>query len=79
MIIPIRCFTCNKVLASLYKEYLRLNEINKNQSNNEIIADLEGILSRKDTKNIEIFQKLGIDRYCCRRHLLSHVDLIQKI
>ena len=79
MIIPIRCFTCNKVLASLYKEYLRLNEINKNQSNNEIIADLEGILSRKDTKNIEIFKKLGIDRYCCRRHLLSHVDLIQKI
>lgn len=79
MIIPIRCFTCNKVLASLYKEYLRQIEINKNQSNNEVIADLENILAKKDTKNLEIFKNLGVDRYCCRRHLLSHVDLIQKI
>ena len=30
-------------------------------------------------KNIEIFEKIGIERYCCKRHLISHVDIIDKI
>ena len=25
----------------------------------------------------EILDSLGVDRYCCRRMILSHVDLIQ--
>jgi len=27
----------------------------------------------------EILNKMGIHRYCCRRMLMSHVDLIQNI
>jgi DNA-directed RNA polymerase subunit N (RpoN/RPB10) len=27
----------------------------------------------------KILDKLGFDRYCCRRMLLSHVDLIDKL
>ena len=27
----------------------------------------------------EIFKKLDVDRYCCRRMLLSHVDLIDDV
>ena len=39
----------------------------------------------KDSKNDEAspaeqaFIQLGVDRYCCRRHLMTHVDIIDKI
>ena len=60
MIIPIRCFTCGKVIGSLYEEFRR--ELD------------EGKRSPK-----EILDTLGLDRYCCRRMLISHVDLIDEI
>ena len=75
MIIPIRCFTCNKILGSLYKKYSELLEINNGKE--ESIEELEEITIEKS--NVKIFEKLNIDRYCCRRHLMSHIDLIQKI
>ena len=27
----------------------------------------------------EIFKELGLHRYCCRRMIISHVDLIEKL
>ena len=27
----------------------------------------------------EIFKELGLNRYCCRRMIISHVDLIEKL
>jgi DNA-directed RNA polymerase subunit N (RpoN/RPB10) len=30
-------------------------------------------------KQMRIFDKLGVKRYCCKRHLLTHVDLINII
>ena len=27
----------------------------------------------------EIFKDLGLNRYCCRRMIISHVDLIEKL
>lgn len=85
MIIPIRCFTCNNMIASKYEKYLNATKLNY------IINDYEDLLSVlsdktnekkiEDIKNTseEIFSKLGIVRYCCKRHLLTHVDLIEKI
>lgn len=59
MIIPIRCFTCGKVIGNKWHRYLQLlNEQNE---------------------MAEIFQKLGLNRYCCRRMIISHVDLIEKL
>ena len=75
MIIPIRCFTCNKIMASLYKKYCELLEINNDKENS--ISGLEEITI--DKSNVKIFEKLNVDRYCCRRHLMSHIDLILKI
>ena len=75
MIIPVRCFTCNKILGSLYKKYTQLLELNKEDE--DIISGLDAISI--DKSNVQIFEKLKVDRYCCRRHLMSHVDLIQKI
>ena len=79
MIIPIRCFTCNKILASKYDEYKKLNQL-YNTNDDDIISVLElGIIEQKIKDSKIMFDKLGIDRVCCIRHLLTHVDLINKI
>jgi len=80
MIIPVRCFTCNKVLGNLYKSYLiQMKELNLDESN-DIISNIDEILEKGDEDKIkQVFVNLGVNRYCCKRHLLSHVDLIQKI
>ena len=80
MIIPIRCFSCNNIIASKYETYKVLS-----QKNNESSEDLIDVLNDQDQFKIiienskELFDKLGIKRYCCKRHLLTHVDLIEKI
>ena len=59
MIIPVRCYSCGKVVANRWDKY------------QSYLAD--GI-SRGDA-----LTKVGLKRYCCRRMLLSHVDLIDKV
>ena len=80
MIIPIRCFTCNRILASKYNKYLEIISQESNQEN--VISgdpDIERIL-KEDNIYQQAFKTIGVnDRYCCKRHLLSHIDLIHKI
>jgi len=59
MIIPIRCFSCGKVVGEYYEEF------SKRVSKGE--------------KAEEVLDSLGVDRYCCRRMLLSHVDLMDDV
>ncbi|XP_078671362.1 DNA-directed RNA polymerases I, II, and III subunit RPABC5 isoform X2 [Branchiostoma floridae x Branchiostoma belcheri] len=59
MIIPIRCFTCGKVIGNKWEWYL-------------------GLLQADYTEG-DALDALGLKRYCCRRMLLSHVDLIEKL
>ncbi|WOO78441.1 DNA-directed RNA polymerases I, II, and III subunit RPABC5 [Vanrija pseudolonga] len=59
MIIPVRCFSCGKVVGNLWESYLEL-----------VAADIdEG----------DALDKLQLKRYCCRRMVLTHVDLIEKL
>jgi len=58
MIIPIRCFTCGKVIASYYEQYLQ--RLEQGEEIKKILDDL------------------GLKRYCCRRMLTSHIDLIDE-
>tara|TARA_B100000073_G_scaffold334476_1_gene327060 strand:- start:245 stop:487 length:243 start_codon:yes stop_codon:yes gene_type:complete len=80
MIIPIRCFTCNRVLASKYNKYLEIISQSVNEEN--VISgdpNIEEILE-KDNAYQTAFKEIGVnDRYCCKRHLLTHIDLIHKI
>ena len=69
MIIPVRCFTCGKVIGSAYEEFKRRYE--------EYKKAIEKGEKPKETPK-EILDDLGITRYCCRRMLFSHVDLIQE-
>ncbi len=77
MIIPVRCFTCNNVIGSKYIEFLNIISSKKQE---DIILDSSTKLdSLKETVESSAFKQLNIKRVCCKRHLLTHVDLIDKI
>jgi DNA-directed RNA polymerase subunit N (RpoN/RPB10) len=56
MMIPVRCFTCGRVVGSAYETY------------KEALADGKSGRDALDATNLE--------RFCCRRMVLSHVDLV---
>jgi len=67
MIIPVRCFSCGKVIGDVYEKYVeRYQEYKKAVDAGE---------KPKETPK-QILDDLGLDRYCCRRMILTHVDLI---
>jgi len=76
MIIPIKCFTCGKVLADKYRYYEK--EVRKRKSEKNIELD-NVIYLTKDTvdKTIEgeVLDELKLNKMCCRRHMLTHVDI----
>ena len=77
MIIPVRCFTCNRVLASKYNKYLELVSL---ESHNENVISGDPAIMETENIHQKAFKEIGInDRYCCKRHMLSHIDLIHKI
>ena len=66
------------VLASKYKTYKEI--ISKNTEDENIISGNPSLDLSKKTIYQEAFIKIGIeDRYCCKRHMLAHIDLVQKI
>lgn len=76
MIIPIRCFTCGKVIADKWRSYERQCAELDAQMKRSIDADPDperGLL--KTTPRDKILNGLGLTRMCCRRHMLTHVDL----
>ena len=70
MIIPVRCFTCNKVIAHLYEDYIKLTKERKEQNE---------LQETDKTAECEVLDELKLKRYCCRRMFLGHVDLIDKL
>lgn len=78
MIIPVRCFTCGKVLADKYDHYVaEAKKLSIEQK-----GDTEKTVSSHHFDKIKtgpILDKLGLTRYCCRRHMIAHVDLIHII
>ncbi len=59
MIIPVRCFSCGKVIGDKWEEFARR------------VAGGEPPAA--------VLDDLGVTRYCCRRMLLSHVNLIDEV
>ena len=86
MIIPVRCFTCNMVLASKYRSYkIKVTEYNKQralQGNTDNILsgnEIDDLSKEEINTHKQIFESIGVERYCCKRCLISHIDLIDKI
>ena len=122
MIIPIRCFTCGKVLADKYDYYLQqvqdmeyankqshssaasaasasaaattskkavakaaTDVKNKQDKQDKQDKDLAAKQEAHDTRHFDtirtgsILDSMGLTRYCCRRHMLSTVDMMEVI
>ena len=89
MIIPVRCFTCGKVLGDKWNYYKKKCEDKRNKMKNDVAKDDEKDETVDTDKNDlafyekwgygEILDELGLTRLCCRRHMLGHVELINII
>ena len=76
MIIPIRCFTCGKILADKWNYYQK--EITKGNDKDVTMLNVNS-KTLQTTKEGKALDKLELKRYCCRRMMISHVDLINVI
>ena len=77
MIIPVKCFTCGKVLADKYLYYLKKvkkEKITQNLNMNSVIYLNEN--SNEKTPEGKVLDNLGLTKACCRRHMLTHVDIV---
>ena len=59
MIIPVRCFTCGKLIGDRWEEFARRIKTGENAS--------------------DVLDSLGVKRYCCRRMLLSNVEILDEV
>ena len=76
MIIPVKCFTCGKVLADKYNYYL--SQVRKIKESRDMDVNKVVYLTKEfidKTPEGEALDKLGLTKMCCRRHLLTHVDI----
>lgn len=76
MIIPVKCFTCGNVIGSKYLYYLeevanRKKELEMETSNINYLSESRQDLSVEG----EVLDKLNLKKQCCRRHMLTHVDI----
>ena len=59
MIIPVRCFTCGKLVGDKWEDFATRVKTGEDPSN--------------------VLDSLNVTKYCCRRMLLSHVEIIDEI
>lgn len=78
MLIPVRCFTCGKVLADKWEHYVKEVERLKKGSKEDTILNVN-VKTVQATPEGKVLNSLGLKRYCCRRAMLSNVELIDLI
>ena len=94
MIIPIRCFTCGKVIADKYDYYIKESEKLKLEESQDTAKKMGNMTKEEkekaakeahDTRHFDpirtgkLLDNMGLTRYCCRRHMLSTVDMMEII
>jgi DNA-directed RNA polymerase subunit N len=57
--IPVRCFTCGKVISTAWEEFKHRRESGEDPA--------------------KILDDLGLQRYCCRRMLLTHKEIVDDL
>jgi DNA-directed RNA polymerase I, II, and III subunit RPABC5 len=76
MIIPVKCFTCGKVLANKYRYYQRevqKRKIDKSMEVNKVVYLTKEFMDK--TPEGEVLDILQLKKSCCRRHMITHVDI----
>ena len=82
MIIPVKCFSCGRVLADKYRLYCELVRSSKLARSSDLKEDSD--IDRQiyltsenieKTPEAEVLDMLGLDSKCCRIVMLTHVDI----
>jgi len=81
MIIPVRCYSCGKILANKY-DYFQ-NELNRkklamNTTEDPLIINVNAADIKKTIAG-ELMDELGLTRICCRKVLLTSINIIDEI
>ena len=74
MIIPIKCFSCGKVIADKYEYYCK--EVKRARHGKEVSDIYFSKTNCEKTVEGVILDKIGLTRLCCRRMILTHVDIL---
>ena len=77
MIIPIKCVSCGNVLANKYRYYVeqvRKKKLEKGNNINKVIYYTKD-MEQKETPEAEVLNQLKMHNVCCRRVMLTHVDV----
>ena len=75
-IIPVKCFTCGCVLGDKYRWYIRevkQKKITKGINTQKVVYLTEDFADK--TIEGEVLDTLNLNKMCCRRHMLTHVDI----
>jgi DNA-directed RNA polymerase subunit N (RpoN/RPB10) len=76
MIIPVKCFTCGMVLADKYRYFQ--SEVRKIKLSQGMDLDKVTYLTKSKvdkTPEGKVLDDLALNNVCCRRHMLTHVDI----
>ena len=76
MIIPVKCFTCGMVLADKYRFFQ--SEVRRIKMSQGLKVDKVVYLSKDNidkTPEGVVLDNLDLKNVCCRRHMLTHVDI----
>ena len=81
MLIPVRCYSCGKILANKY-DYFQ-NELNRkklamNTTEDPLIINVNASDIKKTIAG-ELMDELGLTRICCRKVLLTSINIIDEI
>ena len=89
MIIPVRCYTCGKLLADKYEYYkkeltrkklaIKSDKSGNSDPNKDPLMIDISVEDVKMTPAGEIMDELGLDRICCRKVMLTSIDIIDEI
>jgi len=74
MIVPIKCFTCGMVLANKYEYYCKEVKKLKLKGNKDEILYFTKLNNSKTDEGF-VLDSIGLTKMCCRRMMLTHVDI----
>ena len=77
-----RCFTCGTPLSNIYEKYKEL--VLKYSDSKSLIEEDRIYRVTEENMNKEIAEKkaldqLGLNKYCCRRVMITHVDIVEQL
>jgi DNA-directed RNA polymerase I, II, and III subunit RPABC5 len=81
MIIPIRCMNCGNPIANLWRYYQKKVREGRGAGTSSTAPTptyIDGT-TIPDTVENKVLNELNCNRYCCRKHFLTNVDLIDNI